>query len=340
MHKGERRRHGEESSRILTSAYALKQMGSNIYFFLGESSFTGAVRYPRLDIAMASTSSQLPIGTPNNNKVDLCYETFGSPHDPAIILLAGGQSSMLFWAEDFCQYLKENRRYVIRYDYRDTGRSVHYAPGAAPYKLADFADDVLQIMDECLVKKANLVGYSLGSGICQLLALRNPDRVASLTLMSSGPVGAYPGEKDLPQMSSELLQKFIKLIPQNSGNREEFINSSVEIARLCAGSGYPIDEVESRALASAVFDRAIDIRSSMNHGPLNSERWQRERLGEITAPTLVFHGTDDQVLPFVHGVALSKEIKKAKFIPLEGVGHDLPRGVWGIVLPALLEHTA
>jgi pimeloyl-ACP methyl ester carboxylesterase len=48
---------------------------------------------------------------------------------------------------------------------------------------------------------------------------------------------------------------------------------------------------------------------------------------------------DDQVLPFVHGVALSKEIKNAKLIPLEGVGHDLPRGVWDIVLPALLAHT-
>ncbi|PMD29838.1 alpha/beta-hydrolase [Hyaloscypha variabilis F] len=288
---------------------------------------------------MKTATPQLPIGTANHGRVDLCYETFGSPHDPAIILLAGGQSSMLFWSEDFCQYLKKNRRYVIRYDYRDTGKSLHYPPGAPPYKLADFADDVLQIMDECLVEKANLVGFSMGSGICQLLALRNPDRVVSLTLMSSGPVGAYPGEKDLPQMAPELLQRFIKLAPQDSGNREEVINSSVEIARLCAGSGYPIDEVESRALAAAVFDRDIDLRSSMNHGPLNFERWQRERLGEITAPTLVFHGMDDQVLPFVHGVALSKEIKNAKLIPLEGVGHDLPRGVWDIVLPALLAHT-
>lgn len=190
------------------------------------------------------------------------------------------------------------------------------------------------------MKKAHLVGFSLGASVAQLLAVGNPDRVASLTLMSTGPVGAYPGDKDLPQMSEELLRKSTKLVPQNADDREEVIHSSVEMARLCAGSAQPFDEVESGALAGAVFDRAINIRSTVNHGSLSFVRWQRERLGEITGPTLVIHGTDDQVLPFAHDVALSKEIKGAKLLALEGIGRDLPRGVWNVVLPALLEQTA
>jgi pimeloyl-ACP methyl ester carboxylesterase len=92
---------------------------------------------------MASTTPDSPV---SDDGVDICYETFGFPHDPAILLLAGGGSSMLFWPEDFCHYLRKNRRYLIRYDYRDTGKSVTVAPGAATYTLSDFADDALQIL--------------------------------------------------------------------------------------------------------------------------------------------------------------------------------------------------
>jgi pimeloyl-ACP methyl ester carboxylesterase len=60
----------------------------------------------------------------------------------------------------------------------------------------------------------------------------------------------------------------------------------------------------------------------------------------ITAPTLVMHMTDDQVLPLAHSVALNKEIKEAKLLALEGIGHDLPHDIWNVVLPALLEQTA
>jgi pimeloyl-ACP methyl ester carboxylesterase len=86
---------------------------------------------------------------------------------------------MLFWPRRFLPLSKENRCYVIRYDYRDTGKSITVAPGAATYTLSDFVDEALHILDQRLVKKVRLMGFSFGADIAQLLAVRNPDRVTS-----------------------------------------------------------------------------------------------------------------------------------------------------------------
>lgn len=101
------------------------------------------------------------------NGVDLCVETFGSPGDPAILLLAGMSSSMLVWEDEFCARLAADSRYVIRFDYGDTGRSVGYPPGAPGYGGLDLAVDALALLG---VFKAHFVGISMGGGLAQLLA--------------------------------------------------------------------------------------------------------------------------------------------------------------------------
>ena len=69
-------------------------------------------------------------------------------------------------------------------------------------------------------------------------------------------------------------------------------------------------------------------------------RW-RDRLDQVTAPTLVLHGTEDPMFPIAHGRALAAEISGATFVPLEGTGHEVfPRHTWATVVPAILDHTA
>ena len=65
----------------------------------------------------------------NTGGVRLCTEAFGDPADAPILLIMGIGASMLGWEDDFCRRLAAGRRLVIRYDHRDTGRSVSYAPG-------------------------------------------------------------------------------------------------------------------------------------------------------------------------------------------------------------------
>src|SRR3712207_602173 len=137
------------------------------------------------------------------NGIDLCVQTFGDRADPPILLIMGGASSMDWWEDGFCERLMVGSRFVIRYDHRDTGRSVSYELGAVPYSLRDLAEDALGLLDALGLESAHLVGMSMGGWIGQLVALDHPDRVASLTLISTSPT-AEPSDPDLPEMSQEL----------------------------------------------------------------------------------------------------------------------------------------
>jgi len=121
------------------------------------------------------------------NGVELCVETFGDAADPAILLIAGAQGSMLSWEDEFCERLASGARHVIRYDQRDTGRSVTYEPGKPGYTGRDLVDDAVAILDVLEVERAHVVGISAGGGVGQELGLLYPDRVASLTLISTSP---------------------------------------------------------------------------------------------------------------------------------------------------------
>jgi pimeloyl-ACP methyl ester carboxylesterase len=121
------------------------------------------------------------------NGVDLCVETFGDSADPAILLIAGAGSSMLSWENEFCERLAAGFRFVIRYDNRDTGRSVNYKPGVSPYTLRDLVADAVGLLDTFGLASAHLVGMSQGAAIGQLMALGHPDRVASLNVGLGNP---------------------------------------------------------------------------------------------------------------------------------------------------------
>jgi pimeloyl-ACP methyl ester carboxylesterase len=275
------------------------------------------------------------------NGVDICVETFGDPADPPILLIMGGASSMDWWEDGFCERLMAGCRFVIRYDHRDTGQSISYGPGAAPYSLRDLADDAVGLLDAFGLESAHLVGMSVGGWIGQLVALENPDRVASLTLISTTPT-AGPSDPDLPEMSEELQAFFAEEASEPDwSDREAIIDYIVEGERPFAGSR-PFDEAAIREIAARVFDRTTNFASSIiNHAGIDAgERW-RERLGEVSAPALVIHGTEDPMFPYGNAIALAKEIPDASLFPLERVGHETPpRALWDVVVPAILRHTS
>jgi len=280
------------------------------------------------------------------NGVDLCVETFGDLADPAILLIGGGGSSMDYWEEELCERLAAGPRFVIRYDLRETGRSVSYEPGAPPYTVRDLAADAIGLLDAFGLTRAHLVGMSMGGGIGQLLALEYPDRVASLTLISTSPGGSGgPGSAnpDLPPMSEELRALFAEgSTDPDWSDREAVIDYLVEGERPFAGS-LPYDEAARRELLGRIFDRTTNMASSsMSHLAMGGAGDSlRPRLGEIRAPTLVLHGTEDPLFPYGHAVALAREIPGAQLLALDKVGHEFPpREVWDVVVPAILRHTA
>lgn len=276
------------------------------------------------------------------NGVDLCVETFGAPDAPAILLLAGMGGSLDWWEDTFCRRLAAAGRQVIRYDYRDTGRSTHYPAGTPQYRLSDLAADAVGILDALGIGRAHFVGLSMGGWLSQLIALDYPDRVASLTLIATRPTGSGEGDPDLPEVSAELAASFAEEAPPTDwSDRAAAIDAIVAGERAFARS-QPFDEAGKREIAARVVERTADLEASMtNHFAIEgNERW-RERLGAVAAPTLVLHGTEDPLFPLGNGEALAREIPGARLVALAGMGHEYPpREVWDTVIPAIVAHTA
>ena len=271
------------------------------------------------------------------NGIALCVETFGDPANPALLLLRGAAESMDFWEVEFCTRLA-GPRFVIRYDTRDTGRSVSYPPGEPGYDMPDLVDDAVGVLDALGVARAHLVGLSMGGGLVQRLALDHADRVASITLVSTTPGG--PGgapNTDLPPMLKKLEAVFAADAPrQNWSDRAVALDQLIEGEKIFGGT-LPYDEEARRALNGQMIDRTVNLESAMtNHWLLGGGEPVRQRLGQIDVPTLVLHGTEDPLFPPDHGKALAREIPGARLVLLEGAGHELPKPVWDVAIPQIL----
>ena len=116
-----------------------------------------------------------------------------------------------------------------------------------------------------------------------------------------------------------------------------FLDYIVDGLRPFAGS-VAVDQAERRALVARIVDRTTNIESSLkNHWVMDQGEPVRARLGEIRAPTLVIHGTDDPLFPYAHAEALAAEIPEARLLPLAGVGHEYPPpSTWEAIVPAIL----
>jgi len=277
------------------------------------------------------------------NGVELCVETFGDSDAVAILLISGGAASMDWWDADFCRLLAAGGRFAIRYDHRDTGRSVSYPPGEPGYTGADLAADAVGLVDVLAGGRAHVVGLSMGGGIAQYLAVKHPDRIATLTLMSTSPVGRRGPGDDLPPMAERLRATFADPAPDPDWtDRDAVVEYLVDGERPYAGPE-SFDEAYVRDVARRVVDRSANVESSAkNHWLVGGGGEDtRARLDQLKAPTLVIHGTDDPLFPPGHALALAREIPSAQLLMLNGVGHQVPpRSTWDIVVPAILRHTA
>lgn len=272
------------------------------------------------------------------NGVELCVQTFGDRSAPAILLIAGATCSMDWWDEGFCRRLADGNRLVIRYDLRDTGRSTTGPAGEPAYTLEDLTHDAVALIESLRLESCHLVGISMGGMIGQRLALWRPDLLASLTLISTTP--GQPGAPDLPPPDDRLLVYAAEQNLTPDWQDRQSVNDFVARSQAVMAGPGSFDEAWTRRISGQCFDRSRSLAASQNHPLLLGVESPRSRLGEIEAPTLVLHGTEDPLFPYGHAEALAAEIPGSTLIPLEGVGHQPPPPqVWDVVVPAILRHT-
>jgi pimeloyl-ACP methyl ester carboxylesterase len=270
------------------------------------------------------------------DSVELCTEAFGDPGDPAILLMAGLGSSMLWWEEGLCRMLAHGGRFVIRYDHRDTGRSTTYEPGHPGYTGGDLVADAAGVLNAYGIPAAHIVGVSAGGALAQLLALDHPQRVVSLVLISTSL--ALPGDRALPPPAEEFM-RFVSTGRVDWFDTESVIEYLADYSRVLAGGLRPFDETRIRDLVRLEVDRARDVAARQNHDSISDDGRQRPSLSSITAPTLVIHGTADPMFPIEHGEALTEEIPGAGLLRLKDAGHGVEPPDWETIVRAILDRT-
>ncbi|EHA9309863.1 alpha/beta hydrolase [Escherichia coli] len=269
------------------------------------------------------------------NDVYICTESFGDTNDPTILLIMGATSSMIWWEEDFCRKLSNQGFHVIRYDNRDVGRSITYEYGHPKYTFEDLADDAIQVLDAYRVDKAHIVGMSMGGIITQIVALKHPDRVLTISLVMTSNY-----DSSLPKKDSKVTEVFAKININNWEDKEEVIKYVMDRSKVLVGTKHPFNEEKIRKLAGKDFDRASNMESMENHEYVKGWGLYLSRTHEINVPTLVIHGTDDPIIPHEHGAHLSKIISNAVLVTLDGAGHELHYDDWDEIINALSKHAA
>jgi pimeloyl-ACP methyl ester carboxylesterase len=270
------------------------------------------------------------------NHVELCTEPFGNGADPPILLVMGAGGSMLWWDETFCHLLAERGRFVIRYDHRDTGRSITYPPGQPGYTGADIVADAAGVLDAYEIRAAHVVGVSAGGALAQLLALESPERVLSLVLISTSP--AVDGKRDLPP-PTEAFTRFVSRAQVDRSDAASMVEHLVAYSRLLAGGRRVFDEAATRELVLRDMERAHDFTAAANHELLTEGETPSRPLSSIDAPTLVIHGTSDPMFPIEHGKSLRAGIPNARLLRLEDAGHGIDQADSETIADAILEHT-
>lgn len=281
--------------------------------------------------------------------MELEYETFGSPDDPALLLIMGFTAQLTDWDERLCRLLAEGGRFVIRFDNRDCGLSTkldgqevdvpsvmaaafaNEEPPAVPYTLGDMAADAVGLLDHLDIERAHVMGASMGGMIAQTVAINHPGRVRSLISVMS-----QPGEPDVGQ-PTEAAAVAIFAPPPTS--REEYIDSSPRW--MVWQSQKYRDEARVRDNAARSYDRSFYPEGGPRQmAAMFGSGRRTEALSKLDVPTLVIHGRDDQLITPSGGFRTAELIPGAHLLFVADMGHDMPEPLWPLFVDAVLSHTS
>ena len=280
-------------------------------------------------------------------EVELCYETFGEPGDPALLLIMGLGTQMIGWHEDFCRQLAGRGFFAIRYDNRDAGRSTRFdevppptptelalrRPKRLAYTLADMADDGVGLLDQLGIESAHVVGASMGGMIAQLVAARHPGRVLSLVSIMSSTGSRWSGQP-APRVLPFLLGK-------PPIGKEAYVERIERLFAVVGSPGFERDALAIRELAELSYERGASSAGLARQMAAIIESGSRMAdLRKIKAPTVVIHGTKDLLIRPSGGKATARAIPGARLLMIEGMGHDLPRGAWPRIIDAIESNAA
>tara|TARA_R110000751_G_scaffold15290_4_gene49417 strand:+ start:10536 stop:11441 length:906 start_codon:yes stop_codon:yes gene_type:complete len=283
------------------------------------------------------------------NNLSINYDSFGDKSHPAILLIMGLATQMIYWDEEFCKLLASQGYWVIRFDNRDNGKStwldslpapssialltnaVFKRPLGAAYLLSDMMRDTLGLLDALAIESVHVVGASMGGMIAQELAINHPQRVKSLTSIMS-----TTGNKKLPKPSAAFSFKMLRPPPKDINKA---VTYGIHVWRLIHGEHYPFDRQKVLALIKRALQRGFNPAGNTRQlAAILDSPDRTEALHTLRVPSLVLHGEDDPLVPVACGVATARAIPNAKIKIYSGMGHTIPSQLYDDITKQILDH--
>lgn len=230
-----------------------------------------------------------------------------SGEGPPLLLIMGMSGTSLHWGEPFLEQLRRDFE-VISYDHRGVGTSTRLE---GPITIAQMAHDAADLLAALDLDSAHVLGISMGGMIAQELSLSHPERVRTLTLGCT-----YCGGPTSTLTSEDVLRRLVEAM--NSGDRQRALRTGWEVNVSPAVAADEQAWSQFRAIAER---RAVAIPVIMAQMQACVAHDTSTRLAGMKPPTLVIHGTEDEMLPVANGRLIASLIPGARLEILDGVGH-------------------
>ncbi len=247
------------------------------------------------------------------DRLSLFVETWQGDGETCL-LIAGAGAIGAFWPDHFCEALNRRGLQVVRYDHRDAGRSSFVEFDKRPYTLSDLVQDALAVLDAVGARRAHWVGHSMGGFIVQLAAIQHPERVLSVTSISS-----HTASPDLPPPPAQTWE--VMLANQPIGELDSDLPGFQKVWRHLNGRA-PFDEAAAAAYTRELYARNPKTLPATNHVAAQADMEDRgPALRSVGVPALVIHGEEDPLVPWVGGEITAQAIPNARLVTLRGAGH-------------------
>jgi pimeloyl-ACP methyl ester carboxylesterase len=288
------------------------------------------------------------------NGITIAYQSYGSSYTEVILLIAGTNGQLTSWSPEFCNKFVSRGYRVICFDNRDIGLSTKFESAGMPfwsgitmaleagekpplpYSLDDMAKDATALLTALKIKKAHIVGASMGGMIAQRIAYYQPEFVLSLTsMMAGGGRPVFPLVANLDAISS---------IPPAGApdDTAAYVQRELQSMKILSGSKYPVNEKRTLALIRSNIKRSFYPDGLVRQGAASMAAFYAGRYNElktIRVPSLVIHGTDDPLVPVDAGKDVAAAIPGARLELIEGMGHYIPEQLYDTICSLIIANT-